>query len=522
MILEKSKNAKRNMLFGFINKIVGMLLPFIVRTIIIKYMGEEFLGLNSLFTSILQVLSLSELGFSSAVTFSMYKPIAEDNKEAICSLLNFYRKVYYCIGAIVLTVGLLIMPFLKHLIMGEIPPDINIYVLYLFYLASTVSSYWLFGYKTALLNGYQRQDVISNVLSITQIIMYVLQIVAIHFTRNYYIYLVMTPICTILNNLINSYIVDRIYPDFKCNGKIQDRELSSIKKQVPGLMINKLCYISRNSFDSIFISAFLGLNMSAVYGNYYYIMNAIVAILLVVSNAVLAGVGNSQVTMSVEKNYDVMKKMNFIYMWISGFCTISLLCIYQPFMKLWVGQTMMFDYSTVILISLYFYALEMGVVRGVYSDAAGLWWENRYRAIIESIVNLILNYVFVLLWGINGIVIATLLSLFIINFCWGSQIVFKHYFKSSKKMMEYYRFHAVFFLVTTVIAVITVLVCSGVNINKWADVIVKIVICAILPNILYVVIFYHTEMYAESIKWILCKFNLDRRLSFLIPNRSNK
>lgn len=519
MILEKSKNAKRNITFGFINKIVVMLLPFMVRTMIIKIMGEEFLGLNSLFTSILQVLNLSELGFSSAVTYSMYKPIAEDNKPAICALLNFYRKAYFFIGLIVLGVGFSMMPFLKHLIKGEIPVDINIYILYLFYLISTASSYLLFGYKISLLNGYQRQDVISNVLTITQTLMYVLQMVAIYFTKNYYIYLLMMPVCTILNNIINCYIVDRLYPDFKCEGKIQDRELSSIKKQVPGLMINKLCYISRNSFDSIFISAYLGLKLSAIYGNYYYIMNALVAILQVVSNSVLAGVGNSQVTLSVEENYATMKKMNFVYMWISGFCMTSLLCMYQPFMKLWVGEDLMCDYLTVILFALYFYALEMGVVRGIYSDAAGLWWENRYRAIIESLINFVLNYSLVRLMGINGIILATLLSLFVINFCWGSQIVFKYYFKDAKKMVAYYRFHAIFFLVTVVISSITVMVCRFININVWADVIIKLAICAILPNLLYLAAFYKTEMYAESIGWILSKFKLDKKLSFLIPDR---
>lgn len=522
MILEKSKNAKRNLISGFINKMITLLLPFMIRTVIIKYMGEEFLGLNGLFTSILQVLNLSELGFSSAVTYSMYKPIAEDDKPAICALLNFYRKVYFIIGLLVLGAGMALMPFLRHLIKGDVPEGINIYILYFFYLISTVSSYLLFAYKISLLNGYQRQDIISNTLSITQMLMYVSQLAAICFTRNYYIYLAMMPVCTILNNVINCYKVNKLYPEFKCEGKIRDRELSSIKKQVPGLMINKLCYISRNSFDNIFITSFIGLKVSAIYGNYYYIMNAIVAVLLVVSNSVLAGVGNSQVTMSTDENYSTMKKMNFVYMWITGFCAISLLCIYQPFMKIWVGENLMFDFSTVVLFAVYFYALEMGVVRGVYSDAAGLWWENRYRAIIESIANLILNYTLVKKMGVNGIILATLISLVLINFCWGSQIVFKYYFKDSKKMAEYYKFNAIFFAATAAIAALTVLICSIIHINKWGDFGAKVLICIFVPNILYFAVFYKTEIYALSSKWILSKFGLERKLGFLIPNRRSE
>ena len=519
MILEKSKNAKRNLISGFINKVITLLLPFMIRTVIIKYMGEEFLGLNGLFTSILQVLNLSELGFSSAVTYSMYKPIAEDDKPAICALLNFYRKVYFIIGLLVLGVGLVLMPFLRFMIKGNVPEGVNIYILYIFYLITTVSSYLLFAYKISLLNGYQRQDVISNTLSITQVLMYISQLAAICFTKNYYIYLALMPICTILNNILNYYKVNKLYPEFKCEGKIRKREISNIKKQVPGLMINKLCYISRNSFDNIFITAFIGLKASAMYGNYYYIMNAIVAVLLVVSNSVLAGVGNSQVMMSVDENYTTMKKMNFIYMWITGFCTISLLCIYQPFMRIWVGETLMFDFSTVVLFAVYFYALEMGVVRGVYADAAGLWWENRYRAIIESIVNLFLNYFLVKLIGVNGIILATLISLVMINFCWGSQIVFRYYFKDAKKMAEYYKFNALFFVITTAIGTVTLLICSLIHVNKWLDFGVTTLICVLVPNILYFAVFYKTKLYAISSKWILSKFGLEGKLGFLIPGR---
>lgn len=522
MILEKSKNAKRNLLYGFVNKFVVLLLPFFVRTIIIKVMGEEFLGLNSLFTSILQVLNLSELGFSSAVTYSMYKPIAEDDKPAICALLNFYRKVYFVLGLFILGIGSALIPFLRNLISGDVPENVNIYVLYIFYLVSTASSYLLFGYKVSLLNGYQRQDVISNVLTITQSGMYIFQILAVVLTKNYYLYAVMMPVFTILNNIINCYKVNRLFPEYKCAGKIRERELSSIKKQVPGLMINKLCYISRNSFDSIFISAYLGLTVSAIYGNYYYIMNSIIAILLVVSNSVLAGVGNSQVTLSVEENYATMKKMNFVYMWIVGFCTICMLCIYQPFMKLWVGESLMMGNISVVLFSLYFYVMEMGVVRGVYSDAAGLWWENRYRAVIESIANLVLNYVLVRLLGINGIILATLISLFVINFCWGSQIVFKYYFKDNKKMLNYYKFNAVFFLVTAVIAAVTIFGCSFINTGVLiADIVLKLGVCVVLPNVLYIAVFYKTQLYSESMKWILKKFKLENKFSFLMPTDNN-
>lgn len=426
MKLEKTKNARRNILFGILNKVITMFLPFVVRSVIIYALSAEYLGLNSLFSSILQVLNLTELGFSSAMVYSMYKPIAENDDETICALLNFYRKIYFIIGCIVLSLGLLLLPFLDKLINGDVPDNINIYILYLCYLVNTVLSYMMFAYRSSLLNAHQRTDVISNINTITLGSMYFLQIIVLIATKNYYTYVLMMPAFTILNNLIVAGVSRKYYPQYECKGELDSTLISGIKKQTVGLMVNKICAVSRNSLDNIFVSTFLGLAATAMYGNYYYIMNAIIAILMVVSNGLLAGVGNSIVTESPEKNYSDLNKINFVYMWFAGWCTICLICLYQPFMKLWVGKKLMFPNVVAIAFGIYFYALEMGVVRGVYSDAAGLWWENRYRAIVETIANLILNYILVKCFGILGIIVATLISLLVINFGFGSQIVFKY------------------------------------------------------------------------------------------------
>ncbi|MFR5992244.1 MAG: lipopolysaccharide biosynthesis protein [Mediterraneibacter faecis] len=338
MKLEKTKNARRNILFGILNKVITMFLPFVVRSVIIYALSAEYLGLNSLFSSILQVLNLTELGFSSAMVYSMYKPIAENDDETICALLNFYRKIYFIIGCIVLSLGLLLLPFLDKLINGDVPDNINIYILYLCYLVNTVLSYMMFAYRSSLLNAHQRTDVISNINTITLGSMYFLQIIVLIATKNYYTYVLMMPAFTILNNLIVAGVSRKYYPQYECKGELDSTLISGIKKQTVGLMVNKICAVSRNSLDNIFVSTFLGLAATAMYGNYYYIMNAIIAILMVVSNGLLAGVGNSIVTESPEKNYSDLNKINFVYMWFAGWCTICLICLYQPFMKLWVGK----------------------------------------------------------------------------------------------------------------------------------------------------------------------------------------
>lgn len=510
MRLNRVENSKRNIWYGIINKGVTLILPFMIRTIIIRQMGVEYLGLNSLFSSILQVLNLSELGFSSAVVYSMYRPIAENDDDAICALLNFYRKVYLVIGVSVIVIGIALMPFLQYLISGDVPDGINIYILYAFYVANTAISYLMFAYKTSILEAYQRRDIISNALTITQGGMYLMQILMLVLTHNYYLYLVMMPVFTILNNLINSYKVDHLYPQYKCEGRIHERELGSIKRQVPGLMITKLCYISRNSFDSIFISAFLGLQISAIYGNYYYIMNALIALLQVLTQSILAGIGNSMATETVERNYATMNKINFIYMWIVGWCTICLLCLYQPFMRIWVGADLLFDFHTVVLICIYFYALGMGTIRGAYSDAAGLWWENRYRAILESAANLVLNYALVQFMGVDGIILATLIALIVINFLWGSRIVFQFYFKNHKES-EFFLLHARYAGTTMIIAVIMVALCSVMPTTGITDLVLKAVLCCVVPSVLYVVLYHGFDQFHVATQWLLGMTRWGRR-----------
>lgn len=508
--MQRTKNTIRNIMFGLLNKIILLFGPFIIRMVIIKQLGSAYLGLSGLFTSILQVLNLTELGFSSAVVFSMYKPIAENDSETICALMNLYKKIYRIIGIIILVVGLMITPFITNIIKGSYPSDINIYILYIIYLFNTAITYFLFAYKSALLTAHQRNDIISNVNTILHIIEYIVEIIILCVVKNYYLYVLVTTAKNILNNIICAYKANKLYPQYIAKGTISKDIVKDIKKRVSGLMIQKICTTTRNSLDSIFISAFIGLNVVAIYSNYYLIMNAIIGLIGTITTAMAAGIGNSIVIETVDKNYNDMNKFNFMYMWISGWCTICLACLYQPFMKLWMGTEYMFEYGVVILFCLYFYALKMGDIRAVYSDSKGLWWENRYRAIIETFANLILNLVLVKFLGIYGIIAGTLISLLIINFGYGSQILFKYYF-GENRIKEYFKNHLMYFTVTLVIAIITYFICSLINFDGIIEIIIKSIICVVIPNILYFLIYFKTKKFEDTkifVKNIISKFKL--------------
>ncbi|MDO4479198.1 MAG: hypothetical protein Q4B73_09230 [Lachnospiraceae bacterium] len=509
MRLERSRNAKRNIIFGVINKSATTFLPFVLRTVIIYVIGAQYLGLDSLFSSILKVLSLTELGFAHAVVYSMYKPIAENDMDTLSALLYFFRKVYRIIGTVILLVGLALLWFVPYLIKDGYPADINIYVLYLMFLLNTCLSYFLFGYKTSLLNAYQRVDVSSKINTLVMIGCYAAQILVIFLTRNYYVYILVMLLATVVNNLCTAYFTKKLFPHILPHGVLSKERRAVVTEKVKGLMLNKICGTSRNAFDSIFMSAFMGLTQTAIYNNYYYITNAVTSFMTIADSSLLGGVGNSIEMESEEKNYRDMNKFNFIYMWIGGWFTVCLLCLVQPFTQLVWGKDMMFSFGIVITFCLYFYTLKMGDIRYTYSSACGLWWENRYRAITEAVANILLNFFLGKYFGAFGIVLATLLSLFVFNFLWGSTIIFRHYFKH-QKMSEYFSQHAFYAAVTFGICVLTWYLCSQITGPLVLILLLRALVCLVLPNMIYLIVYRRYGLYREAIPWLLGVLKLDR------------
>jgi len=492
------KNAKRNILFGSINRIVVLLIPFIKRVIVLNVLGSQYLGLGSLLQSILSVLSLSELGFSAAMVYNMYKPAAEGNAAKMNALMNFYRRVYRVIGGVIFGSGLLLIPLLPRLIKGTYPEDINLTTLYLIYLGNTAISYFLFAYKSSLLVVHQRDDVKSTVNSVISVGLTGCQIAVLLITKNYYLFSLLMPLFTITNNLLIGWRTKVLFPQYKAEGELRAEDKAGIKKLVAGSFIQRACMVTRNSLDSICISAFLGLTLTAVYNNYYMILTGVTGFVDIFTASFTGGVGNHVATRSVEDNFQEMKKLDFVYLWIGGWCAICLLCLYQPFMEIWMGKDMMLPMSAVILFCMYFYVLKLGDVRYLYTSANGLWWEQRYRALGETAMNLVLNIVLGKLYGVHGIIIATMVSLFLCNYLWSVSITFRHYF-GKEKIIEYYKYQGIETAVMLVAAIGTYLICSLIPVDSvFSQMLLRAIICAVVPNLLFFIIFGKTEQFQNA------------------------
>lgn len=497
----RTKNGIRNIGAGVINNFVLLLFPFFTRTILARTLGSDYLGLSSLFKSILTVLNLSELGIGSAMVYSMYKPVAEEKLSQVGALLHLYKKVYRIIGVVILLAGGVMLPFVPYLINGDVPSEVSVYLLYLIYLFNTAISYFAFAHKKALLIAYQRNDVISNINTVLSAVTYTLQIVLLITLKNYYFYVLVLPIFTLIENLYTAVLVQRRFPNIKECGYVTQEEKSKIKEHVKGIALQKVCSTSRNTFDSIVVSLYLGLTAIASYNNYYFIMKSVHSVLYLIPNSIRSTIGNSVACESVEKNYKDFSTMTMIYMWLSGICCACMISIYQPFMYLWMGEEMLLPFGTVILFCFYFFELCMSDIIALYKDSAGLWWYGRYRTILEAISNLILNFLLGWLWGINGILLATIITILFIGHGYGGYIVFHYYFKG-KKYTRYILEQLRYMCVIVVACIVAWWLCEKFISEGFVGIVVRAIISVIVSTMIFFIAFWKCQSFNDAILFL--------------------
>lgn len=500
MIMERTKNAGRNIVFGIIQKIYAIIMPFVIRTAMIHVMGVQYLGVNGVFTSILSVLNLAELGVGSAISYSLYKPIAEDDTRKIRALMALYKKYYRIIGIVILVAGMAIVPVLPNMIkMDTVPQDVDIYILYFLNLGATVLSYWLFAYKNALIGAHQRGDICSKISIASSTITYMLQLLVVCLVKNLYVFSAVVLLVGIINNVITAIIADRMYPQYKPEGNLEKEEVRDINKKVRDLFTSKIGGVVYNSADTMVISAFLGMQVLAVYQNYFFVQQSIADVIQIVIMSCMAGIGNSLVVESKEKNYNDLNKFTFIINWISGFCMICLLNLFQPFMELWTGPDLMLDFRVVICIAIYFYVMRFNNLLNLYKDSGGMWREDRFRPLVCSLANLVVNLILVRYIGIYGVMLATVFSSVVIGMPWLLHNLFTVMFE--RRYLKGYVLKILKYVIVTVfMALLMQLICDKIVFtNLWITFFVRGIVCAVVVNGIYYLMYRKTVEFKQSV-----------------------
>ncbi len=430
MKLDIVRNARRNVFAEVLNRVLTLGLPFVSRTVFIWIIGAEYLGLNGLFTSVLGVLSLAELGFGQAIVYAMYKPVADDDKGTLCAYYAFYRIVFRIVGGLILLSGLALLPFLPRLVHGDMPADINLYAIYLIHLANAVISYFLFAYKGVLLTVHQRLDVQTHIDTVVQISQNVGSLLVLCLTRNYYYYVLVTIVFTVMKNVLIAREAKRLFPDVVCRGRLTRAQTRKLLGDVGSIFLHRIGTVIAYSSDNLVVSSCLGLVSVAVYGNYYTIYKTVSSFVYVIFNSLTAGFGNAIHTESKDDVWEKFRKMNGFALVVISWCAAVMLALYQPFMSLWTGRDsgLVRPFTTAALMVVYFYVNNARQGLLVLKEALGLWRPDQFKPVVSGVINCVVSIALAQVIGMDGIILGTILAFLFVEIPWESAVVFRNYF----------------------------------------------------------------------------------------------
>ena len=460
MKLDFARNTRRNAAAAITNRVLGALFPFLNRTLFLWLLGPSYLGLNGLFGSILGVLMLAEFGFGTAVVCSMYKPVADDDRQLLCAYLAFFRKVYRRVGTVILLAGLGVLPFLRQLVHGDVPPDIDLHVLYVLHLLNTACSYFFFAYRGAVLNAYHRQDVVTNIRTAISILQYAAVFLILLLTRNYYLYVIATVVFTMVQNVIVVREAKRLFPKIVPEGELPEAMRRRVIDDVKSIFLHKIGAAITYSFDNVIISAFLGLVAVAAYGNYYYVCATVAGIPWALYDSMTGGFGNRIHTESRDENFRLFLHANRLVGIVIIWCAAMMTALYQPFVQEWTrgDPELICHFLTPLLMVVFFYVNQSRQVLLSFKSAASLWRQDRWKPVVAGIVNLTLNIAFVKLlpaaYKLDGVILSTIIAFIAVQIPWESHVMFSDFF-NARQARDYWRFQARFALLAVLLCAFT-------------------------------------------------------------------
>lgn len=501
MKLDVFGNTVKSSIWGVFEKVFMLFCAFIVRTVIIYKLGSEYVGLEGLFSSILTILNLSELGFGSAIVFFMYRCIVEEDNETINQLLYLIRKSYQIIALLISLAGIIVSFFLKSLIHGDVPDGMNIYILFFMYLFNTVSMYLFAAYRTSVFTAYQRNDIKAKIQIIVDIIMYSLQVVVLLLFSNYYLYVGVMLLTIIPKNFLYYWYSKRSFPLLNPSTMPNKALTKEVLNRILPLLGHKIGGAFLVSIDSVIISAFLGLESLGKYNNYYYIITAIIGLTSIVQQALVAGIGNKIIILNDKDVYDIYLKTSFVWRWVIGQCAISFLCLIQPFVKVWIGDSFILPFYIAITLTVYYYLWQFRIIGMTFKDAAGLWKNDWYKPYVGMFLNTIVSILMV--YHTKDMIFVLIPTCFVFLFLYfpvESLVISKDIFHINiSKVIVPNILHTI----TIVLAGIGTYYCCAVFSNGTIlSLIIRFLISIIVPNILLVSIWYHSSTFKSIIPYL--------------------
>lgn len=484
----RSKNAILNIVFGYFAQIGIMLLSFIGRKIFLNFLSVDYLGVNGLFSNVLTVLSLAELGLDTAFVYSLYKPIAEDNKPLIHSLLTYFRKIYILLAIFIFLIGLAVVPFLRFIVKSELEiTDLVVY--YILFLIQTISTYFV-AHKVALLSAFQQQRVQKIVALCTNLLAQILHIIVLILWKNYYIYIVVTILTTIISNFCLSSICNKLHKEVFTNNDLVEFDTKPIKNKIFSTLLYKVGTVAINNTDNILMSMLVSTIAVGLYSNYFTVLSAIQGFITIITVSLISGIGNLSVEASNEKKYSFFKVLQLLYNFLATYIGIGLYFCVNDLISMWLGNKYLFDDKIVFVIVLNFYLTNAISPVYMYREANGMFERVRYLMLIRATLNIGLSLALGKFYGVFGVLLATALSLFMTNFWYEPKVLFHTLFDTSSKV--YWCAQAKYFLVTLIEFIVCYFLIGKCSVS-FGMFVFKILIITVTTAFLFFLVIVKTE-----------------------------
>ena len=488
--MSRTEQSVKNTMASFVIQVGTILLNFVSRTVLIKTMGEQYLGISGLFGNILSMLSLAELGIGTTITYWLYEPMAKNDEQRVSVLMGVYSKVYNALGVIVLVIGVSLAPFLDFF-MKETPDIPHITLIYILYVIHMAMTYFVV-YKSTLINVAQKNYIVSSIKFIIFVITSLAQIGILLVFKNYIAYYCCSIGSVLAGNIIVSLKAEKMFPFLKnpVKGKLTKEEKIEIKKDISAMFSHNIGSFVLTSTDNLVISKFVGVIEVGLYSNYTMILHAIQTFLNLIFSSLTSSIGNLLNSTDREQSYSVFKNILFATSWLVGFCAICFYVLYNPFITLWLGEKYIFDQFVVFLIVLNFYLAFIRRPANTFKLCVGLFRNDRYKPFIESTINLVTSIWLVQKWGIAGVFMGTAISTITACIYVEPYILYKHYYE--KSVFEYFKLLFKYVFVTVIAGGIIILLSAAIKKVTFFSFLYQLLLCILIPNILFIFFFHNT------------------------------
>ena len=497
----RTQKSLKNTIFGYSSQIIILLFSFITRTFFIHTLGAEYLGVNGLFTNILSMLSLAELGLGNVLIFSLYKPLHANDTNRISALINYSKKLYRIIAVVILVIGLSVVPFLGYIVNSTLNlNEIRLY--YVLFLLNSVATYFVV-HKSTLIQADQKLYKTTVISTSSIILQYTLQISILLIWGNYILFLLAQIFSTIFNNIFLNITADKMYPYLKEKStEIDEKEKRSIKSNLKAMFSYKIGVVVMNYTDNILISVILGTIVVGYYSNYSLLIMMIGTFISILIRGISSSVGNLMHSTSGDSSYNIYNILIFIFQLIGAIVSIALIINVNPFIIFWIGEEYLLDTNVLYIIVLSFYLACVANQNWIYREVAGLFEEMKYVLLIAAGINLFLSIMLGFKIGLGGILLATVIARLLTFFWYEPKILYKKLF--NKNVGEYWYRQGKYLLISIFSLIICIQITNRINLeNPLLDMIINVIIVFVVTSTSFVVINIKTI----EVKYLLSKIS---------------